>query len=852
MRTRTIKTLMAVILSAMTLLSAIGCGEKEPAEISVSGVSVSKTSVTLKEGASESLTATVSPADASNKAVSWASSNTAVATVDNSGRVTGVKAGSATITVTTSDGGKTATCSVTVEANIINVTGVTLDKATAALTPGGEVTLAATVAPADATDKTISWTSSDESVATVSNGKVKAVGAGKATITVKTTDGGKTATCEVTVTVPVEGVSLSETEVEMSEEGEITLTATVTPDNATDKAVTWASSDEAVATVSDGKVTGVKAGEAVITVTTADGGKTAECKVTVTPKEIPVEEVEFAEASVTVAQGESAVVTVSFSPAGATNKAVTFESSDESVATVDEEGNVTGVKAGKATITVTTEDGGKTATCEVTVTVPVTGVRLNVTEREILKGNAGIIIATVEPEDATNKNVTWSSSDESVVKVNQEGEITARAEGKATVTVTTEDGGYTAECEVTVSNKVYRVASITLDKTSTTIYTGNNLKLTPTISPTNASDKSVTWKSSNTSVATVTASGIVMGKKAGNATITCTANDGSGKSASCSVTVKDRYSVYYNGKEVGSSVSYTWATAQYATNDIGFRLYDNQEKKYLSGKYLTFTSMDEGIAVDKGWNATQRTVHIKTFGSVAIGFNYTTDAISLLIKTLTLNVVYPTLEAHYKGVSLPGSKTIFMNSVNESIPFQLYDKSNGNYVYTTSSNSKIELSNTAVATYQSSSYGISAKKEGNTQLYFYYMGRSVDICYVTIVHACDIYYNGSKLTSTSSFTYGSNDQRILFRLYDKVDKKYVVLCTAYTSGGGGGVFTTQHKNLSCTSTKETVIRVSGSVYFTTYGSPGYDWVNYSESKGSSTLTFIYYGEEIGRTTMTVR
>ena len=538
MRTRPFKTFVAALLSAMTLLSAIGCGEKEPAEISVSGVSVSKTSITIKEGASESLTATVTPADASNKMVNWSSSNSSVATVDNSGRVTGVKAGSATVTVTTSDGGKTATCSVTVEANIINVTGVTLDKATAALTPGAEVTLAATVAPADATDKTVSWTSSDASVATVSNGKVKAVGAGKATITVKTVDGSKTATCEVTVTVPVEGVTLSETEAEVPEEGELTLTATVTPDNASDKAVTWASSDAAVATVSEGKVTGVKAGEAVITVTTADGGKTAECKITVTPKAIPVESVSVDEETLTIIEGGFASITATITPAEATNKTVSYKSSDATVATVDAEGKVTGVKAGKATITVTTEDGGKTATCAVTVTskeVKVTGVSLNKTTLTIAAGSSETLTATLEPTNATNQNVTWKSSNTSVAIVSTTGEVIAKAKGTTTITVTTQDGSKTAKCTVTVTQPVTKIEILNPSGKAETFhwqyitYKDKTYKLSAKVYPTNANNTKVTWRSSNTDAFTVDQNGLVTFKKESfNEYVIAEAQDGSG------------------------------------------------------------------------------------------------------------------------------------------------------------------------------------------------------------------------------------------------------------------------------------------------------------------------------------
>ena len=260
--------------------------------IKVEGVSLNVTSIELAEGDQTTLTATVNPSNATNKNVSWTSSDNAVASVAN-GKVTAVKAGTATINVKTEDGNKTATCTVTVTAQTYPVESVTLDKTSVELTEGAETTLTATVNPSNATNKNVTWTSSDSNVATVANGKVTAVKAGTATITVKTEDGNKTATCTVTVTAqtyPVESVTLDKTSVELTEGDETTLTATVNPSNATNKNVSWTSSDNAVATVANGKVTAVKAGTATITVKTEDGNKTATCTVTVTAKSVDTED----------------------------------------------------------------------------------------------------------------------------------------------------------------------------------------------------------------------------------------------------------------------------------------------------------------------------------------------------------------------------------------------------------------------------------------------------------------------------------------------------------------------------------------------------------------------------------
>ena len=257
----------------------------------VTKVELNKTELILNVDSDETLTATLEPDEATNKAVEWKSDDTSVATVDTSGKVTAVAQGNTTITATAADGsGEKATCSVTVNAAAtVPVESVSLDKTSLELTEGGTGTLTATITPNNASNKSVTWSSDNENVATVDNGVVSAVSEGTATITVTTEDGDKTATCEVTVTaatVPVTGVTLSQTQASLYSNrtpNTLTLTATVAPDNATNQAVTWTSSDSAVATVDqNGVVTAVAPGTAVITATAADGsGASATCTVTV-------------------------------------------------------------------------------------------------------------------------------------------------------------------------------------------------------------------------------------------------------------------------------------------------------------------------------------------------------------------------------------------------------------------------------------------------------------------------------------------------------------------------------------------------------------------------------------------
>lgn len=189
------------LFAALCCLLAVSACKKDEQEVHVTGVSVSPATLSLVEGTSDQLRATVTPSDAANKSVSWTSSATAIATVDNTGKVTAVSAGTATITVKTADGGKTATCAVTVTTKVIPVTGISIEEgATAEVEEGKTVTLTAKVQPDNATDKTVTWTSSNKAIATVADGVVTGVAAGQAVITAKAGD--KEATCTVTVKRP--------------------------------------------------------------------------------------------------------------------------------------------------------------------------------------------------------------------------------------------------------------------------------------------------------------------------------------------------------------------------------------------------------------------------------------------------------------------------------------------------------------------------------------------------------------------------------------------------------------------------------------------------------------------------
>lgn len=269
----------------------------------------------------------------------------------------------------------TVTSSTPSPSTPVAVSGVALNKKVATVNVGKKVTVKATVTPANADNKTLVWTSSNTKIATVSNGVVKGVKAGRVIITAKTTDGSNiSATCTVTVKQPVTRISLSK-KATMYTGKKLTLKAKVNPANASNKALTWKSSNTKIAKVaSNGVVTGVKAGTVKITATAKDGSrKSATCTVTVRQS---VSKITLSKTNVVLPKkGSSYNVRVTVAPKNAYNKNVAVKSAKTKVAKVSASTvksgktvKITAVKKGTTKVVFTAKDGSKkSATCKVTV-----------------------------------------------------------------------------------------------------------------------------------------------------------------------------------------------------------------------------------------------------------------------------------------------------------------------------------------------------------------------------------------------------------------------------------------------------------------------------------------------------
>jgi len=411
--------------------------------VPLSSLSFDQTSLSVFKGKTASLTLIKNPSDATLKgSVQWNSSNTSVATVSNDGVVTAVKKGNATITATVD--GCTAECSVSV---LDAVTGITLDRAGATINRGNTLKLNYSVQPTGATlQGQVTWESDDSSVATVDNtGTVTAIAEGAAKITVSLE--GFSAHCYISVVVPVSYISLNKNTLRLNKGESETLMATIDPSDATDKTVTWSSSNTNVATVNKGKVQAVGAGTAVITAKAGDC--TATCAVTVL---VPVTSVSLSTTSILLNKGESTRVSVTVTPSDATYYGITYSITDNSIASVRVESNksiVIGAKNGGTAI-LTISAGEKSTECPITVVVPVSSISLNTNSVTIKQNQSVLLVASVGPDDATDKTVTWSSSNTAIATVDSGGKVKAISEGSATITA--KAGEITATCNVIVSN----------------------------------------------------------------------------------------------------------------------------------------------------------------------------------------------------------------------------------------------------------------------------------------------------------------------------------------------------------------------------------------------------------------
>lgn len=418
---------------------------------------------------------------------------------------------------------------------VVLATGITVDKTATTIVKGATDKLTATLVPADA-NGTITWSTSDSSVATVSSdGTVTAVKNGTATVTAKCGD--LSAQTKVTVINPLKAITITGTTHSIKKGQTTQLGLTYDPADTTDSvAATWTSSNTSVATVSKtGLVTALKDGSTTIKATVGNVSSTYDIAV----KEVKLTGIKMEEKAL-IHKGDTKALTVECTPTDTTDdKTVAWSSSDSTVASVDNNGIVTAVKPGSAVITA--KVGNYQATCAVTVDAPLKEIVPEKAIIDMVKKQTANIAYSVVPADTTDsKDVTYTSSDETVATVNSDGKVTAKKAGQATVTITGANG---IKATVTVNVSEIPVNEVVLSAQDEIIEAGAKKAITATLKPENNTDdnQGVTWTTSDEKIAKVIVDNedshkaTIEGVAAGSAVITATAANGT--KAECTVKV---------------------------------------------------------------------------------------------------------------------------------------------------------------------------------------------------------------------------------------------------------------------------------------------------------------------------
>ncbi|MCD7824422.1 MAG: Ig-like domain-containing protein [Clostridiaceae bacterium] len=479
------------------------------------------------------------PSNATSTEVQWTSSDRTVAEIDQDGTITLLSSGTTVITVSSTNNPTplNATCTLTVVTTKIET--IALTETELNLIKGETYTLDPVITPENPADKTMTWQSADTKVATVEDGVVTAVAVGSTVITVY---GGYADPVTVIVNVrdKLQSIAFAETRKDITVGQTSQLNVVFDPSENVNTTLSFRSTDETIVKVDEnGLITGVSEGFAMITCIAedlgAEGAITCMVYVTAAPVTLTGLSVDPTEATIKVT--ETVTITPKLTPENATNQSITYQSTDTSVATVTEEGVVTGVSAGVAVIQVVATDTSSgtsiTAVCTVTVLEAVE-FSLSPSSREIAVGKSFKIKKVVSPSTA-KKAATWKSSNTKVATVNSSGKVTGKKIGSCTITCTLTTYNQKAKCRVKVAKLK---TSLKLDKKSIRLNVGQTYTLKKTISTNNSKNPSVKFSSKNSKIASVgSKSGRVKGKSVGSTIITAKTTDSVHATAKCRVTV---------------------------------------------------------------------------------------------------------------------------------------------------------------------------------------------------------------------------------------------------------------------------------------------------------------------------
>ena len=427
----------------------------------------------------------------------------------------------------------------------VKVQQITLTPSASSVVVGESLQITAKVLPENATNATLKWKITPENILklTATAGQFTAQQVGEALVRAEAADGsGVSAECRVVVKPRlVQSISLNATQKNLVVGDSFTLTATLSPENATNRNVVWKLvSGDAIALSADGVIQAKKVGEALVRAEAADGsGITAECKVVVKPRLVQSISLNATQKELII--GDSFTLTATLSPENATNHNVIWKLVSGNAISLSNTGVIQAKKVGEALVRAETADGsGITAECKVVVKPRlVQTISLNSTKKDLLVGESFALTATAMPENATNRNVIWKLVSGNAISLSNTGVIQAKKVGEALVRAEAADGsGITAECKLVVKPRL--VQAISLNATQKHLVVGDSFTLTATLSPENATNRNVIWKLVSGNAIFLSNIGVIQAKKVGEALVRAEAVDGSGITAECKVVVKPR------------------------------------------------------------------------------------------------------------------------------------------------------------------------------------------------------------------------------------------------------------------------------------------------------------------------
>lgn len=485
------------------------------------------------------------------------SSNPRVASVDDSGNIQPVSEGTTVVTVTDVSGNEDYTY-----VTVVEVDDITISVSEYSLEVGDTALIGYSVNENKFSKDDVSFSSDDVKIASVdNNGKISANGKGNAVISAKV--GNTTKNIRVIVKEKIilpTGISLGNDKMELTVGDSGKINASVVPSNATSLYLGYKSSNGNIVSVDDdGNVKAKAVGEANVTVTTSNSiSKVVHVKVN--RRVVEATDISFDQSNLKLNVGDTAKISYTITPIATTDKSVDY-TYDRNYISLDNSGNIKALQAGSTQIVVTTKNG-HSSTLHIEIISPVkkaSEIKINEGNLKLVNGNQKQLTFTVNPSDVDTSLVSWNSSNNNVVSVDNKGLIKAKAVGKAIITVQLD--GKKSSIEVEVTSNIISVKKLVLNKKSATLKTGwTYSELKVSFEPSNATNKNVLWKSSNNNIVTVDNKGVVVAHGVGTATVTAVSAENSNISAECvfKVNYKIGLQIDYTSKSLSLGDSYTF------------------------------------------------------------------------------------------------------------------------------------------------------------------------------------------------------------------------------------------------------------------------------------------------------